>query len=104
MRIDAITNDATVISKRGSRVARERLSRNLTQGELAARAGISPRVLGAFEQGRSVQLISLTAVRDHLLPGAGCDYTSSRIRYSAMRRRTDVRGVRVRAVSVGGMA
>ena len=45
-----------------------------------------------------------SAVRDQLIPGAGCDYSSFRIRYSPMRRRTDVRGVRVRAVSVGGMA
>jgi transcriptional regulator with XRE-family HTH domain len=62
MRIDAITNDATVISELGSRVARERLSRNLTQGELAARAGISPRALWAFEKGQSVQLVTLIHV------------------------------------------
>lgn len=59
VRIERDSNDTVIVEELGRRVARERIARNLTQRDFARRAGISPRALSAFENGKPVQLITL---------------------------------------------
>ncbi len=51
MHIDNLTNDQVIAVELGRRIARSRLARNLSQGDLAARAGVSSRALWAVEHG-----------------------------------------------------
>lgn len=55
-------SDATILSDIGDRLAAARLSRNLTQAELARNAGVSKRTVERMEAGESVQLTSLIRV------------------------------------------
>lgn len=61
-----LTTDA-VLAELGQRLERQRLERNLTQGELADEAGIGRATLQRLERGESVQLTSLIG----LLRGLG---------------------------------
>ena len=45
MRIDSQLTDDAVLAELGKRLARTRLARNLTQGELAAEAGVERKVV-----------------------------------------------------------
>lgn len=54
---DLLTNDA-VLAELGRRLERQRLERNLTQDELAERAGIGRATLQRLERGESVQSTS----------------------------------------------
>lgn len=54
--------DAAALSELGSRLAQQRLQRNLTQAELATEAGVSKRTLVRFENGESGQLTNLIRV------------------------------------------
>lgn len=54
--------DAAVLREIGERVARLRLRRNLTQAELAKRAGVSKRTVLRLESGESTQLTNLIRV------------------------------------------
>lgn len=54
--------DAAVLTELGSRLARLRLQRNLTQAQLAREAGISKRTLIRLESGESSQLTILIRV------------------------------------------
>lgn len=56
--IENHSNDS-VLSELGERVARHRLSKNLTQADLAEAAGVSKRTLERIEAGNSAQLSSL---------------------------------------------
>lgn len=62
MRFDSNAGDASVIAEIGRRVARERLSRNVTQQELAARAGVGVATLQRLEHGRPSDLVSFVRV------------------------------------------
>ncbi len=55
---DLLTNDA-VLRELGRRLERQRLQRNLTQDELAERAGIGRATLQRLERGESVQSTSI---------------------------------------------
>jgi transcriptional regulator with XRE-family HTH domain len=62
MRFDELLTDDAVLTELGARLARHRLERNLTQAELADRAGIGRATLQRLEDGRSVQATSLVKV------------------------------------------
>ena len=62
MRFDELLTDDAVLAEIGRRIARHRLERNLTQAELAARAGIGTATLQRAESGQSVQLTSMVRV------------------------------------------
>lgn len=54
--------DAAATRELGERISRHRLSRNLTQAQLAREAGISTRTLVRLEGGESTQLTNLIRV------------------------------------------
>ena len=54
--------DAAALSELGSRLARYRLQRNMTQAELAREAGVSPSTIARLEGGESTQLTNLIRV------------------------------------------
>jgi putative transcriptional regulator len=56
------TTDAAVLQELGSRLARLRLQRNLTQAQLAREAGVSKRTLIRLEHGESSQVTNLIRV------------------------------------------
>lgn len=56
-----ISDDAT-LKELGSRIARYRLNRNLTQDALAREAGVSKRTVHRIEHGRSTQASNLIRV------------------------------------------
>jgi len=60
--IDSGHGDEAVLGELGSRLARERLHRNLTQHQLAAEAGVSRSTVRRLEAGRSTQLTNLVRV------------------------------------------
>ena len=62
MRITTDTSDRAVMRELGSRLARQRLNRNLTQAALAAEAGVSMPTVQRLEQGKSCQASSLIRV------------------------------------------
>ena len=55
-------SDKAALILLGSRVQRERLNRNLTQAELAERAGIGPRTVRYLEAGRQTTVETLIRV------------------------------------------
>lgn len=56
--IESINTDEAILAEMGSRLARQRLGLNLTQNELADRAGISKSTVERIEGGGSAQLSS----------------------------------------------
>lgn len=62
MQITKQSTDQAVLSELGERIARSRLDRNLTQAELAAKAGVSKRTVERMESGESVQLTSFVRI------------------------------------------
>lgn len=54
--------DKTILAEIGDRLAKYRLHRNLTQGELAREAGVSKRTVVRIEGGESTQLTNLIRV------------------------------------------
>lgn len=62
MRITTHTSDGAVMQELGSRLARQRLNRNLTQAALATEAGVSMPTVRRLEQGKSCQASSLIRV------------------------------------------
>lgn len=63
--------DETILIELGARLSAARLSRNLTQSELARAAGVSKRTVERMEAGHSAQLTSFIRVLRalDLLPG-----------------------------------
>jgi transcriptional regulator with XRE-family HTH domain len=55
-------SDKAILGELGGRLQRERLNRNMTQAELALKAGISPRSLQYLETGRPCTLASLIKI------------------------------------------
>lgn len=56
------TPDGRVLANLGDRLARQRLTRNLTQDELAREAGVSKRTVIRLENGESSQMTNLIRV------------------------------------------
>jgi transcriptional regulator with XRE-family HTH domain len=54
--------DAAVLARLGAGLARQRVQRGLTQGEVATRAGVSLRTVIRLEAGASSQLTNLVRV------------------------------------------
>jgi len=55
-------SDKAILGELGSRLQRERLNRNMTQAELALKAGVSLRSLQYLETGRPCTLVSLIKI------------------------------------------
>ncbi|MDH7798851.1 MULTISPECIES: helix-turn-helix transcriptional regulator [unclassified Beijerinckia] len=79
MKITLTMPETTVLAELGERAQRYRVDMNLTQAELAKKAGVSQRTIERFEGGSSVQLetllrilrtLQLSANLDQLVPEA----------------------------------
>ena len=77
MKVDKHLTDATILKEMGNRLARRRLELNLTQVELAFKAGVSKSTLERIEAGKSTQLtnyirilrgLDLIHIMDSVLP------------------------------------
>lgn len=62
MRITHHTTDSAAMQELGTRIARQRLNRNLTQATLATEAGVSVPTVQRLEQGKSCQASSLIRI------------------------------------------
>jgi transcriptional regulator with XRE-family HTH domain len=62
MKIDDNSPDQAILNELGSRLARHRLNRNLTQAALADQAGVSLPTLARLERGRSTSVANLIRV------------------------------------------
>jgi transcriptional regulator with XRE-family HTH domain len=62
MKITQQNTDAAVLTELGSRLARTRLERNLTQAELAKEAGVGKPTLERIEAGESARLVTLVRI------------------------------------------
>ncbi len=62
MRIDPQLTDDAVLAELGSRIARRRLERNLSQAEFGEQAGVARRTVQRLEAGEAVQLPSFIRV------------------------------------------
>ena len=62
MKISSDISDRASIQELGSRLARHRLNRNLTQATLAAQAGISLPTVQRIEQGNASQVSNLVRI------------------------------------------
>ena len=77
MKLTRLTPDAQILKELGTRLAKARKHRGLTQGQLAEQAGIGVATLRRIEGGQDSQMASwikllrameLTSSIDHLLP------------------------------------
>lgn len=62
MRIENSLTDETVLAELGQRLARTRLSRNISQAELATEAGVAKTTVERLERGDGIQLESLIRI------------------------------------------
>jgi transcriptional regulator with XRE-family HTH domain len=71
MKISNSLNDETVLAELGGRIAEHRINLQLTQAELADRAGVSKRTVERVEAGASAQLTGVIRIFRalELLPG-----------------------------------
>ena len=80
MEISKLLSDEAILTELGERIARSRIDLQLTQAEVAVRAGISKRTLERIESGASAQMSSLIRILrvlkqlprlEHMLPETG---------------------------------
>lgn len=62
MKISGNMSDRAVLKELGSRIARYRLNKNLTQAILAVQAGVSTPTIQRIEQGNSTQASNLIRI------------------------------------------
>lgn len=62
MVIDDLSSNEVVLEELGRRVKRARIAFPLTQSQLAARSGVSPRTISNLESGADVTLTSLIGI------------------------------------------
>jgi transcriptional regulator with XRE-family HTH domain len=62
MKISTLMTDEAILSELGRRLARRRIDSQITQAELAHRAGISKRTVERIEGGASAQMSSIVRV------------------------------------------
>lgn len=95
MKIDALTPQPAALQELGSRLARARKQRGLTQTALAAEAGIGVATLRRIEDGQDAQLgnwfkvlkaLGMTDAIDNLVP-AGLVSPMAEVRRRGRRRR-----------------
>jgi len=55
-------SDVAILNELGSRISMYRLNRNMTQGALAAEAGVSTPTIQRAESGASIQLLKLIRI------------------------------------------
>ena len=89
--------DQNILSALGGRLARQRLSRNLTQATLAREAGVSKRTVERMEAGESVQLNNALRVLRVLELLGGLDRLVPEVPASPMAALEAERGRRKRA-------
>lgn len=99
MKLFNLLADGVVLAEIGRRVAQRRLSLEMTQAEVALRAGIAKRTLERLESGHSVQLSSLVRVLrvlnaftglDRMLPEDAPEATQLLTRAGKVRQRVSV--------------
>jgi len=80
MKISDLLTDDAILAELGNRIARCRLDRQLTQADVAERAGVAKRTLERIEAGASAQVSSLVRILrvldllpalDRMIPEAG---------------------------------
>ena len=59
MKINELITDDAVLAEVGQRLAQRRISRQMTQAQLADEAGVSKRTVERFENGESAQILSV---------------------------------------------
>ncbi len=62
MDIKKSLSDNTILREIGERIAKHRLNRNLTQGDLSKKAGVSKRTIQRVEHGNSVQMTNMIRI------------------------------------------
>lgn len=62
MKISASLSDAAILDVLGRRISQHRLQANLTQAELAARAGVGKRTLERVEAGGGAELTTFVRI------------------------------------------
>ena len=62
MRLSMDLSDRAILKELGSRLARHRLNRNVTQAALAVQAGVSTPTVQRIEQGSSTQVANLLRI------------------------------------------
>jgi transcriptional regulator with XRE-family HTH domain len=62
MRIENSLTDNVVLAEMGKRLARTRLSRNISQADLASEAGVAKTTVERLERGGGIQLESLIRI------------------------------------------
>ncbi len=62
MRIEKGLADTAILQVLGARVTRYRLNQGLTQGQLAAQAGVAKRTVERIESGRGAELLTFIKV------------------------------------------
>lgn len=97
MNITAQLTDETILEELGSRLARARLGRNLTQAALAEQAGVSKRTVERLESGavatqlsgflRVCRVLGLVEHFENLVPEAVASPMEQLKRQGARRRR-----------------
>jgi len=59
---EELTSNEAILEKLGNRLARRRIAMELTQADLAERAGISKRTVERIEAGKSTQTATLVSI------------------------------------------
>jgi transcriptional regulator with XRE-family HTH domain len=62
MKISKLTTDDAILAEIGSRIARYRIDRQVTQADLAEQAGVSKRTVERVEAGASVQFSTIIRI------------------------------------------
>jgi transcriptional regulator with XRE-family HTH domain len=62
MKIDNLLSDEAVLRELGSRLAQNRLERNISQGGLASEAGVAKTTVERLERGGGIQLESFVRI------------------------------------------
>lgn len=57
-----VLSDKALVSKIGERLRQKRLEQNITQKELAERAGVAVSSVAGVEQGKNISLLTLVAL------------------------------------------
>jgi transcriptional regulator with XRE-family HTH domain len=62
MRLSSLQSDGTILAEIGKRIASRRIDRQLTQAQLAERAGVGKRTVERLENGESTQMSTVIRI------------------------------------------